>query len=271
MREILGHVSGIYCEVYMDDIIIAAETPELLCEHVQIVLKQLNKHNVLVKPSKCKWGMTEIEFLGHIITKETRRLTPGRGKKVLDLPPPKNPKEVRTFLGLVNAFQDYIPDFAIQQKIFSVMTSGSKPFEWGEKQQIGFQTIKKAVAEAADRYHVTYQHPLAIQVDASDEGVGGVLLQYIHPDRDPQPILYMSQAFSDTAKRWSTIEQEAYAIFFCIMKCEDILLGYPFTIMTDHHNLVYIYKATAPKIIRWRLRLQHSTSTSYIYRDGQME
>jgi hypothetical protein len=138
MREILGHVSGIYCEVYMDDIIIAAETPELLCEHVKIVLTQLNIHNVLVKPSKCKWGMTEIEFLGHIITKETRRLTPGRGKKVLDLPPPKNPKEVRTFLGLVNAFQDYIPDFAIQQKIFSVMTSGTKPFEWGEKQQIGF-------------------------------------------------------------------------------------------------------------------------------------
>ena len=51
-------------------------------------------------------------------------------------------------------------------------------------------------------------------------------------------------------------EQEAYAIYYSIIKCEDILLGYPFTLMTDHQNLVYIYKATAPKIIRWRLRLQ---------------
>jgi hypothetical protein len=159
-------------------------------------------------------------------------------------------------MGLVNAFKDYIPNFAIQQKLFSGMSSNTKKFAWGPEQEKGFATIKKAVAEVADRYHVTYQHPLALQVDASDDGIGGVLLQYIHPDLKPQPILYMSQAFSDVARRWSTIEQEAYAIYYCIMKCESILLGYHFTIMTDHMNLIYIYKATAPKVVRWKLRLQ---------------
>ena len=96
---------------------------------------------------------------------------------------------------------------------------------------------------------------MILQVDASDNRVGGVLLQ-VPTNSAPQPIIFLSHAFSDVAQRWSTIEQEAYAIYYCIIKCQDILLGYPFTLMTDHQNLIYIYKATAPKVIRWRLRLQ---------------
>jgi hypothetical protein len=70
------------------------------------------------------------------------------------------------------------------------------------------------------------------------------------------PSFFFSHAFKDVAKRWSAIEQEAYAIYYGIMKCETILQCYPYVSMTDHQNLVYIYKSTAPKSVRWQLRLQ---------------
>jgi hypothetical protein len=71
-----------------------------------------------------------------------------------------------------------------------------------------------------------------------------------------QPILFLSKTFSDVATRWPTIEQEAYAIFWCVTSLESYLLGQFFFLEIDHRNLVYIDTALSPKIIRWRLRLQ---------------
>ena len=113
MRTILASSDGIICEVYLDDVIISGDNPAELILNVKQVLTRLNDYHVLVKPSKCKFGMTEIEFLGHIINEHERKLLPSRTQKVLDLTTPRTPKQVRTFLGLCNAFKDYIPpDFA---------------------------------------------------------------------------------------------------------------------------------------------------------------
>jgi hypothetical protein len=85
-------------------------------------------------------------------------------------------------------------------------------------------------------------------------GIGGVQLQIV--DKVEQPILFISKTFSDVASRWPTIEQEAYAIFYCVTSLESYLLGQFFYVETDHRNLVYIDVATSPKLIRWKLRLQ---------------
>ena len=78
----------------------------------------------------------------------------------------------------------------------------------------------------------------------------------ISPDGCELPICFISQKFSDTAKRWSTIDQEAYAIFFGVKKLSHYLRGQWFIIQTDHNNLVYIQNASEGKVGRWRLLLQ---------------
>jgi transposase InsO family protein len=254
MREILQTLDGVCCEVYMDDILIYGDTPAEIFLHTKMVLSQLDAYNVLVKPSKCMFGLQELQFLGHVITSKCRKLSSDRVQKVLDMAVPKSVKQLRTFLGLANAFRDYIPNFAMMQKRLSELCKVNRPFTWSADHTRYVEETKLAVSKAPANFHVTYKDPLVLQVDASDEGVGGVLLQ-IHMG-EHQPIQFFSHAFSDVAKRWSTIEQEAYAIYYGILKCENYLLCYPFTLMTDHQNLVYIYKATAPKVVRWRLRLQ---------------
>ena len=67
---------------------------------------------------------------------------------------------------------------------------------------------------------------------------------------------YLSQAFSGAAANWSTIEQEAYAVFWAILALEHVLRGHQFQVQTDHRNLVYIYKSQVPKLLRWKLRMQ---------------
>ena len=258
MKEILGGLEGQICEVYLDDVLIPARSEEELLERTRSVLERFRQYKVLVKPSKCKFGFRELEFLGHIINDKTISLAPKRVQNVLDMATPKSIKQVRTFLGLANAFRDYIPGYSMKQSKLSKLTGKengiNKKFEWKEEHTECFESIKADIAKSPERFHITYQDPLVLVVDASDDGVGGVLIQLRNGVREP--ILFLSHVFSPVARRWATIEQEAYAIYFCIMECEDLLACHPFTLMTDHKNLLYIYEATAPKIIRWRLRLQ---------------
>jgi hypothetical protein len=103
-------------------------------------------------------------------------------------------------------------------------------------------------------YFIDYQLPIVLQVDASLTGVGSVLFNFSGSEQ--RIIQFLSHKFSPPAQRWSTFEQEGYAIYWSILKLQHLLLGHPFTLQTDHRNLLWMEKAAAPKVIRWRLRLQ---------------
>lgn len=66
----------------------------------------------------------------------------------------------------------------------------------------------------------------------------------------------MSRTFNATETNWSTIEQEAFAIYFAIKHWDHFLAGTHFTVETDHRNLVYMHQSSTPKVMRWRLHLQ---------------
>lgn len=65
-----------------------------------------------------------------------------------------------------------------------------------------------------------------------------------------------SQKFSKRERAWRTIGQECFAIYHALVHWEHILLGLKFIVQTDHRNLMYLDKSSAPKLIRWRLRIQ---------------
>jgi len=62
--------------------------------------------------------------------------------------------------------------------------------------------------------------------------------------------------FNETQKRWPTIEQEAFGIFFCVQHWADLLIRQKFRIYTDHRNLTFVLNAESKKLTRWRLALQ---------------
>ena len=134
------------------------------------------------------------------------------------------------------------------------MLGKDKPFEWSDSCVQAFEGVCQATADHAQLRWIDYSLPTVLRTDASKESVGAVLLQL--SDGVEQTVVFLSETFSEVATRWSTLEQEAYAIFWAVMKLESYLLGQFFFLQTDHHNLVYMTEATAPKVIRWRLRLQ---------------
>ena len=70
-----------------------------------------------------------------------------------------------------------------------------------------------------------------------------------------RPVSFMSHTFSASETRWSTFEQEAFAVVKAIAHWDSLLLGHPFVVYTDHKNLCFLYKSDKPKLVRWRTRL----------------
>jgi hypothetical protein len=80
-------------------------------------------------------------------------------------------------------------------------------------------------------------------------------------DKEERIIEFVSHKFSPQASKWSTIEQEAFSIYYRILHFQHYLWGHHFFLQTDHRNLLWLNKAASPKVIRWRLRLQEFNFT----------
>ena len=83
--------------------------------------------------------------------------------------------------------------------------------------------------------------PIFLLTDACDYGIRGYLYKLV--DGKEQLVAFISKSLSGAQLRWSTIQKEAFAVYYCITHLEYILRYRSFCLMTDHANLVYINKS----------------------------
>ena len=90
--------------VYMDNILIFAKTQEELKWYTKMVLQRLREHDLYLKPKKCKFNKTRIEYLGMIIEEGKISMDPVKLASIQDWPTPTTVKQVRSFLGFGNFY-----------------------------------------------------------------------------------------------------------------------------------------------------------------------
>ena len=131
--------------VYIDDLMIYTKTDNQ-AEHNQIILKVLHcleENDLFVKPEKCTFCATEVDFLGMIVRHDGIKKDQSRIKAILDWPAPKNVKGVRSFLGLANFYQRFIKDYMCVACPPHNLMKKEEPFQWEEAQQHAFDTLKE--------------------------------------------------------------------------------------------------------------------------------
>ena len=112
IEKILGTLIGGGVLVYLDDVLIYAETSEELLDKLSQVLKFFAKAGLKCKASKCSVFTQKVHYLGHIISKEGINPEPTKLEKISKWPKPEKGTGLASFLGLCNYYRDLIPNLA---------------------------------------------------------------------------------------------------------------------------------------------------------------
>jgi hypothetical protein len=100
--------------IYMDDILIATNgTWEDHYKEVIKVLEVLQKNNLYLKPEKCDFHKTEVEYLGMLVGSRHVKMDLVKVKGITDWPIPMTVKELRAFLGFGNFYKDFIDHYSL--------------------------------------------------------------------------------------------------------------------------------------------------------------
>ncbi|SGZ33170.1 BQ5605_C041g11939 [Microbotryum silenes-dioicae] len=182
VNEALQGLLGTICFVYLDNITIFADTLEEHEARVRQVLDALRRAELYCSPTKTNLATAECSFLGHIINRAGVHADPKKIQRIEDWSLPKTGKELRGFLGLVQYLRKFIPGLAEHTTTLTPLTRqglSSIATLWTPNEARHFKAIK-AIVTSLDCLrppdHSANAAPFWVMTDASNQGIGGVLL-----------------------------------------------------------------------------------------------
>ena len=245
-----------YIGCYLDDIIVATSSFE---EHISLLTELfavLTEANLKLGISKCSFGVKETLFLGWYVSAEGKRPNPDQTIAIARLPTPKNSKDVRSFIGMVNYYREAMPNIANIAAPLHEMTKLKCIFKWSPECQIAFDKLKAILREDIVLHHPDPDKPFELFTDACDIGLAGVLEQRDDDDVS-HPIGYYSHKLTPAEQRLSTNEKEANAMVSSLRYFRQYLIGTHVDVYTDHSALIPILKSPkqSHRLTKWRSEL----------------
>ena len=260
-----------FCTAYLDDILIYSDN-ELEHEvHVKKILSRLRDAGLQADITKCKFHVTEIAYLGMIVTTEGIKMDPAKVETVVNWPNLVNVKDVQSFLGFANFYRRFVYGFSDIAGPLTNLTKKETEFLWTDKCQLAFEMLKKAFTSDVILRHFDPDRPIIVETDASDYVSGGILSQY-DDDGILHPVAYFSKKHNPAECNYEIYDKELMAIVRCFEEWRPELEGsaFPISVISDHKNLEYF--ASTKQLSRRQARWSEFLSRfdfKIVYRPGK--
>jgi len=271
MNEIFHDMSDV-CVVYIDDLMIFTDMDNQE-KHDRImleVLKRLQDNDLFVKPEKCHFRVTKVNFLGMIVSHDRIKMDPEKVNTILKWPEPMNIKQVCTFLGLSNFYRCFIKDYAIMARPMTDLTCKDTVFNFSEKEHTVFEALKAAFTHAPVLQYPDQDREFCLETDMSEFAIRGVISVKCE-DGKFRPIVYMSHSMTSPERNYPIHDKEMLAIIKATEAWRHYLEATPYTfeIYMDHHNLTYFTKSQnlSKRQVHWQMWMT-CFNYSLIYKKG---
>ena len=256
MNKILSGLDGFVC--HTDDILVHAADKETHDRRLRQVMERLREAGLTLN-DKCEFSKSSLKFLGHIIDATGIRADPGKIEAIKNFPQPQNITELQRFLGLANQLAKFTPRLAVHTEPLRQLLKKDRVWIWEQPQDNAFYKVKEQLTTTPVLAHYSPHSETMIAADASNMGLGAVLLQVQH-DGTRKPVSFISRSLTDAEKNYAVIEKEALAATWASERFSEYVLGLKYTIETDHKPLVPLLMSKElsklpPRIQRFRLRL----------------
>nr|GEW84104.1 putative reverse transcriptase domain-containing protein [Tanacetum cinerariifolium] len=193
IRQFLGLMNRVckpyldkFVIVFIDDILTYSKDEKEHEEHLKAIPELLKKEELYAKFSKCEFLIPKVQFLGHVIDSQEIHVDPAKIESVKNWASPKSPTEIRQFLGLAGYYRRFIEGFSKIAKPMTKLSQKKVKFEWGDKQEAAFQLLKPKLCSAPILALPEGSKDFIIYCDASNKGLGTVLMQREKLPKSPQ-------------------------------------------------------------------------------------
>lgn len=267
MLSIFGDQNFMSLLCYLDDVLVFAPTESLALERLQMVFERLKSHNLKLAPKKCNFLRRTVKFLGHIISADGIQSDPDKVAAINSLSEADlmedgskvpSQRKIRSFLGMVVYYQQFIENCSAIAKPLFQLTSGCKSprgvgrkrrqirkklcaDDWTEECSLAFNKLKQALLVQVILAHPNFTEPFLLSVDASTDGLGAVLSQVPQGGTTARPIAFASKSLTYAQSKYPAHRLEFFALKWAVCdKFHHWLRGHQFTVWTDNNPLTYI-------------------------------
>jgi len=255
MAHLTHNLAGVY--FYVDDICVEGGTWKETLTNLEALVKRLEELRVSVAIKKLQIG-PQVKMLGWVRDAAGFHPRADRMEALQRCASPANKGELRSVLGALRFLSPGVPGLNRTIARLNRLT-GNVPWEWLPEDEAalrkGMQLLAHHVAQAPLRWDL----PFMIRCDASEDGIGGYLLQQVPVGAavEEHVIMCWSRGYGNgPMSRWATVEKEAYALIYAVDQCAKYVAGSHFVIETDHRPLLWMLQGVAKqntggKIFRW--------------------
>ena len=191
-----------YAAPYIDDILIFSPNWAEHLVHVRSVLAVLRKHGLTAKPSKCTWGRSYVEYLGHIVGSGIVAVPRMRVTAMAEFQQPVTKKNMRAVLGSVGYYRKFIPHFSRYSSVLTPATCHDAPGKvvWSPKMLEAFSHLRSVLCSVCVLNIPGSEDIFILQTDASAGGVGAVL--NVVRDDKILPVAFFSKQLQGAERRY---------------------------------------------------------------------
>ena len=238
MNEIFADMDDVVV-VYINNLMIFTKT-ENQAEHDKIVLevlRRLEENDLFVKPEKCMFHTTEVDFLSMIVRHDGIKMDQEKVKAILEWPELKTVKGVRSFLGLANFYRRFIKDYVKVARPLHDLTKKENPFCWEEPQQVAFDMLKLHFTMAPILAFPDIDCVFHLKSDTSNYAIGAVLS--IEKEDVWHPVAFSSHSMTPQERNYPIADKEMLSVIQALEQWHHYLKGarHQFEIWNDHANL----------------------------------
>ncbi len=275
MTSIFGDENFLSLLCYLDDLIVFGPDEKTALDRLEMVFGRLRTYNLKLAPKKCHLMRKSVKFLGHIIDQTGVSTDPSKVDSISKMSSSDlmeqdgatpSQKKIRSFLGMVNYYQHFIPNYsAVAKPLFSLLKGQKargknlgkqgrvhqnrklKPSDWTEAQDQAVERLKTLLVESVVLAHPDFHRPFVLATDASLDGIGAVLSQVSEGETKARPVAFASKSLSRSQQNYPAHRLEFLALKWSICdKFSHWLKGHEFTVLTDNNPLAHIL--TKPKL-----------------------
>lgn len=258
--------AGHPCEIVVDDILIWGSSVEEHDKRLTCILDRARAINLQLNPTKCRFRVSEVQYVGHLLTDKGVKPDPEKTKAIHQMPVPEDKHALQRFLGMTNYLSKFIYRYSEITSPLRQLLRHDADWCWTEQHAAAVDTLKAHLTSPPVLQYFDVHKPVILSADASQHGLGAVCLQ------DDKPVAFTSRALTETEARYAQIEKELLALVFACMKFHVYIYGRPVTVETDHQPLITILRkplhTASARIQRMMLKLQRY-HLNVVYKRGR--